>query len=376
MMRQDSSMQIGPFFCKALIAGAVAAGGATASRAQTETPVAGKQVRFEKGFWSAVPQAGPDGKVRQCVLVALRQRPGVGGETRFGFVISRGSGFAITLGNAAASTEAILDDQAEIVAEDGHSFPAVAFNVATSVAFHPGDVDGVLAALEKTPALTVRTAGAGVDSGPITLELPGEALAWLKACGKTFNIALDKPTDPGAPDMPAPRPRSPKVAAAVATAAGPPGIEDKQKISGWDASELRARDGSIAVCVIRRRYTTGSGPNGERILGTYLMASKAKGLTVMLKDTDLKMPQERPMDGTLLIDNKPFAGVSVQSLGSDEIGLFPAQPKLLAAALENGTRFNFKSKTVGMEFPVQAGVIPWLRACARRSGFGIEPAVK
>jgi hypothetical protein len=27
------------------------------------------------------------------------------------------------------------------------------------------------------------------------------------------------------------------------TPAGPPGVEDKQKIEGWDASELRNRNG-------------------------------------------------------------------------------------------------------------------------------------
>ena len=42
--------------------------------APVENPVAGQQVRFAKGFWSALPQVGPNGKVRQCVLVALRQR--------------------------------------------------------------------------------------------------------------------------------------------------------------------------------------------------------------------------------------------------------------------------------------------------------------
>ena len=39
-------------------------------------PVAGQQVRFPNGTWSGLPQVGPDGKVRQCVMVALRQRIG------------------------------------------------------------------------------------------------------------------------------------------------------------------------------------------------------------------------------------------------------------------------------------------------------------
>jgi hypothetical protein len=44
--------------------------------APVEKPVAGQQVRFPNGYWSALPQVGADGKVRQCVLVALRQRAG------------------------------------------------------------------------------------------------------------------------------------------------------------------------------------------------------------------------------------------------------------------------------------------------------------
>jgi hypothetical protein len=30
-------------------------------------PLASQQVRFPQGVWSALPQVGPDGKVRQCV---------------------------------------------------------------------------------------------------------------------------------------------------------------------------------------------------------------------------------------------------------------------------------------------------------------------
>ena len=32
--------------------------------APVEKPVAGQQVRFAKGFWSALPQVGPDGKLK------------------------------------------------------------------------------------------------------------------------------------------------------------------------------------------------------------------------------------------------------------------------------------------------------------------------
>ena len=46
----------------------------------------------------------------------------------------------------------------------------------------------------------------------------------------------------------------------------------------------------------------------------------------------------------------------------------------LAAALEKGVRATFKSPaSANFGFPVQPGVIPWLRACARRNGIPIEP---
>src|ERR1700742_1765256 len=62
-------------------------------------PIAGQQVRFPNGTWSALPQVGPDGKVRQCVLVELRQRSGSNGpvDTRFSINISRGTGLAIMI---------------------------------------------------------------------------------------------------------------------------------------------------------------------------------------------------------------------------------------------------------------------------------------
>jgi hypothetical protein len=46
----------------------------------------------------------------------------------------------------------------------------------------------------------------------------------------------------------------------------------------------------------------------------------------------------------------------------------------LAKALENGGRAPMKSPVSdNFEFPVQASVIPWLRACSRRNGIPIEP---
>lgn len=345
-----------------------------ASAAPVEKPVAGKQVRFAAGYWSAVPQAGPDGKVRQCVLVALRQRGGKDGpiDTRFSLNISRGSGLTFVLQDDGLPMEEVLDDQAEIRIDD-RSFPAVGFPVA-KVAFsiHPGDAAGALAALAKATRVTLRSDGAGIDSGAVAIDLPAEALNWLRQCGKTFDIAIDKPTDPNATEMPTPRPRSPKMAPATATAAGPAGIEDKQKIEGWNASELRNGDGSIQVCYIRRHYTMGSEPT-SRVLATFLMVSRRRGFTMMLKDTSLDLPEGQPVEATLKIGETPFTEFAARVQGRDEIGIFPQHGATLAAALEKGYRATFKAAADQFEFPVQPNVIPWLRACARRNGIAIEP---
>jgi hypothetical protein len=53
---------------------ALLAATAAALAAPNDKPVAGQQVRFPNGYWSGLPQAGPDGEVRQCVLVALRRQ--------------------------------------------------------------------------------------------------------------------------------------------------------------------------------------------------------------------------------------------------------------------------------------------------------------
>jgi hypothetical protein len=61
-------------------------------------------------------------------------------------------------------------------------------------------------------------------------------------------------------------------------------------------------------------------------------------------------------------------------LGSDEIGIFPQHGLELAHALGDGVPVLFDAhKLEKMEFPVPSGVLPWLRACARRSGIGFEP---
>jgi hypothetical protein len=346
-----------------------------ASAAPVEKPVAGKQVRFAAGYWSALPQLGPDGKVRQCVLVTQRQRGGSNGpvDTRFSLNIGRGSGLTFAIQDDGLPMEEVLDDQAEIVI-DGRTFPAVGFPVAkVAFTFHPGDAAGALTALGKAKRVTLRSDGAGIDSGTVSIDLPAEALNWLRQCGKTFGIAIDKPTDPNAPEMPMPQQRSPRIAVALATAAGPPGVEDKQKIEGWNASELRNDDGSIQVCYIRRHYVMGSEPS-SRVLATFLMVSRRKGFTMMLKDTNLDLPEGKAVEASLKIGETPFTAFSAQVQGHDEIGIFPQHGAILAAALEKGDRATFKTAAADQfEFPVQSSVIPWLRACARRNGIAIEP---
>lgn len=349
----------------------------SSSAAPAEKPVAGKVVHFPQGVWSALPQVGPDGKVRQCVLVAARDRATKDGSvtTRFSLNISRGSGFTAVLQDDRVPNEEVLDDQAEMLI-DGHSFPSTGFPVAgTAFTFHPGDAASALAALTKANRITLRSDGAGIDSGAIAINLPAEALKWLADCGRIFNIPIDKPTDPNAPDMPAPRPRSPKIVDISTLPPGPPGMSDKAKIEGWDASELRASDGRIIVCYIRRRYSMGSEPS-SRQLATFLMVSRKRGFSVVLKDSNIHQPEGAPVEAaTLTVGDEPFTGFSAQMQGSDEIGIFPQHGTALAARLEKGVRATFKSKVSdNFEFPVQASVIPWLRACARRNDIAFEQA--
>jgi hypothetical protein len=346
------------------------------SAAPVEKPVAGRQVRFPHGSWSAVPQVGPDGKVRQCVLVALRQRSGQSDpvDTRFSLNISRGSGLSFTILDDGLPMEEVLDDQAEILI-DNRAFPAVGFPVANvAFTFHPGDAEASLAALGKATRVTLRSDGAGIDSGAVNIDLPAEALNWLRQCGKTFDIPIDRPTDPNAPDMPVPRQRSAKIAIMPATPAGAPGMEDKQKIEGWNASELRGSDGSIQVCYIRRHYViTGSEPSSHT-LGTLLMVSRRQGFTLTLKDSKLDLPEGQPVEATLKVGEEPFTAFSAHVVGHDEIGIYPQHATTLATVLEKGAQLTFKAAPSDrMEFPVQAGVVPWLRACARRNGISIEP---
>jgi hypothetical protein len=248
--------------------------------------------------------------------------------------------------------------------------------VGTAFVFHPGDAEGALNALGKATQVTLRSDGAGIDSGAIRIDLPADAWRWLKQCGKTFDIAIDRPTDPDAPAMPVPRPRSPRISIIPTTAAGPPGTEDRQKIEGWDASELRDNEGRIIVCFIRRRYAEGSEAGAHRI-ATQFFVSKLKGLTVVLKDSEFNFPEGQPIEATFKVGAAPFTAVSTKMLGRDEIGVFPQHPSELAEALEKSNSAAIRAPTgYQFEFPVRAGVVPWLRACARRNGFAIEPATQ
>ncbi len=145
-----------------------------AQAAPADKPVAGKQVRFEHGYWSGLPQLGPDGKVRQCVMVALRQRRSGDRavDTRFAVNVSRGAGLVFTVNDDGLPREHVLDDQAEIVI-DGRSFPAVGFNIGPAFAFHPGDAAGAMAAVAGATRVTLRSDGAGLDTGAVTIPGPG-----------------------------------------------------------------------------------------------------------------------------------------------------------------------------------------------------------
>jgi hypothetical protein len=198
----------------------------------------------------------------------------------------------------------------------------------------------------------------------------GAAVVLYSAAGMVLAaFGTDKPRAPRA------APHSAEIGTPEPTAVGPPGIEDTRKIRGWDASELRGDDGKVLACMIRAHYTMG-GANGRSIT-TFLVASRSKGLSMLLKDSVLDLPggAGAPINATLKFDGKPFTGFSAEVEGHDEIAIFPDHGMALAAALDDGASAQFDAvKVETLTFPVVAGVVPWLRACTRRWGFGFEPA--
>ena len=125
-------------FGAAVIIYSVAGMALAAHGAEIPKPVAGKVVHFPDGTWSGLPQTGPNGKVRQCVMIAERPRAGPDGkiDTDFSVDISAGSGLTFGLSDDKLPTDAILDDEAEVIL-DGKPFPAVAFTSPAETASSP-----------------------------------------------------------------------------------------------------------------------------------------------------------------------------------------------------------------------------------------------
>src|SRR5258708_8980249 len=100
-----------------LVLAALLAASSLASAAPAEKPVAGKVVHFPQGVWSALPQLGPDGKVRQCVLVATRDRATKDGPvtTRFSLDINQGTGFTAVIQDDRVPTQELLSDHSELL---------------------------------------------------------------------------------------------------------------------------------------------------------------------------------------------------------------------------------------------------------------------
>jgi len=82
------------------------------------------------------------------------------------------------------------------------------------------------------------------------------------------------------------------------------------------------------------------------------MVSRARGLTMMVKDSALNLPEGKPIDVTLKLGNKPFTGVTAQVLGNNEIGIFPEHGAALALALGDGASAHFEApKIETIDFP-------------------------
>jgi hypothetical protein len=106
----------------------------------------------------------------------------------------------------------------------------------------------------------------------------------------------------------------------------------------------------------------------------FIRVSDRWRLSIILKDSTVNLTEGEFVDAKLAFDKKPFTDFSAHMLGNDEIGIFPQHGLELARALGDGVPVAFDApKLEKMEFPVPSGIVPWLRACARRSGIGFEP---
>ncbi len=79
---------------------------------------------------------------------------------------------------------------------------------------------------------------------------------------------------------------------------------------------------------------------------------------MMLKDSNLNLPEGQPVEATLKLGSESFTAFSAHVLGQDEIGIFPQHGTALAPALESGVRATFKTvMSDQFEFPVQRGAL-------------------
>jgi len=91
--------------------------------------------------------------------------------------------------------------------------------------------------------------------------------------------------------------------------------------------------------------------DAARRIGVFFMASRAKGLSLMLKDSELKAKPGQSLDASLTIGDTPVTELSARVLSSDEIGVFPRHGLALAAAAaaDKADRFAFKSPLMSFE---------------------------
>ena len=74
---------------------------------------------------------------------------------------------------------------------------------------------------------------------------------------------------------------------------------------------------------------------------------------MMLKDSNLNLPEGQPVEATLKVGDEPFSAFSAHVLGHDEISIFSQHGAALTAAPERGARATFKATSEQLEFPLQ-----------------------